>query len=134
MCVFADDASVIPPSMTFIPSTSHWASYYVITEADSSLTRPEYVTLATMTSYTSGIRLTYSNQTQTYVTGWSTYLSDATYSHVTLPITESFVLDHQTGQAFMVSGRVRVYTYRYTVTTRMTSLRWAAMRAVLMFH
>ena len=28
-----------------------------------------------------------------------------------------------------------VYTYRYTVTTRMTpALRWAAMRAVLMFH
>ena len=27
------------------------------------------------------------------------------------------------------------YTYRYTVTTRMTStLRWAAMRAVLMFQ
>ena len=30
---------------------------------------------------------------------------------------------------------VRLYTYRYTVTTRMTSaLRWAAMRAILMFH
>ena len=29
----------------------------------------------------------------------------------------------------------RLYTYRYTVTTRMTSaLRWAAMRAILMFH
>ena len=27
------------------------------------------------------------------------------------------------------------YTYRYTVTTRMTrALRWAMMRAVLMFH
>ena len=27
------------------------------------------------------------------------------------------------------------YTYRYTVTTRMTSaLRWVAMRAILMFH
>ena len=26
-------------------------------------------------------------------------------------------------------------TYRYTVTTRMTpALRWAAMRAILMFH
>ena len=26
-------------------------------------------------------------------------------------------------------------TYRYTVTTRMTSaLRWAAIRAILMFH
>ena len=27
------------------------------------------------------------------------------------------------------------YTYRYTVTIRMTHvLRWAAMRAILMFH
>ena len=32
-------------------------------------------------------------------------------------------------------GRGRLYTYRYTVTTGMTSaLRWAAMRALLMFH
>ena len=32
-------------------------------------------------------------------------------------------------------GRGRLYTYRYTVTTRMTSaLRWAAMRAIFMFH
>ena len=29
----------------------------------------------------------------------------------------------------------RLYNYRYTVTTRMTSaLRWAAMRAILMFQ
>ena len=29
----------------------------------------------------------------------------------------------------------RLYTYRYTVTTRMIpALRWAAMRAILMFH
>ena len=29
----------------------------------------------------------------------------------------------------------RLYTYRYTVTTRMTpALRWAAMRDILMFH
>ena len=34
-----------------------------------------------------------------------------------------------------VGGRGRLYTYRYTVTTRMTSaLRWAAMRVILMFH
>ena len=27
------------------------------------------------------------------------------------------------------------YTYRYTITTRMTpALRWAAMRAIFMFH
>ena len=32
-------------------------------------------------------------------------------------------------------GRGRLYTYRYTVATRMTpALRWAAMRAILMFH
>ena len=29
----------------------------------------------------------------------------------------------------------RLYTYPYTVTTRMTpALRWAVMRAILMFH
>ena len=34
-----------------------------------------------------------------------------------------------------VWGRGRLYTYRYTVTTRMIpALRWAAMRAVLMFQ
>ena len=32
-------------------------------------------------------------------------------------------------------GGERLYTYRYTVTTKMTpALRWAAMRAILMFH
>ena len=31
-------------------------------------------------------------------------------------------------------GGGRLYTYRYTVTTRMIpALRWAAMRAILMF-
>ena len=36
----------------------------------------------------------------------------------------------------MEVGGGRLYTYRYTVPTRMTSalLRWAAMRAILMFH
>ena len=34
-----------------------------------------------------------------------------------------------------VGGRGRFYTYRYPVTTRMTSaLRWAAMRDILMLH
>ena len=34
-----------------------------------------------------------------------------------------------------VGEREIIYTYRYTVTTRMTSaIRWAAMRAILMFH
>ena len=32
-------------------------------------------------------------------------------------------------------GRGRLYTYRYTVTTRMIpALRWAAMRVILMFQ
>ena len=32
-------------------------------------------------------------------------------------------------------GRGRLYTYHYTVTTRMIpALRWAAMRAILMFQ
>ena len=32
-------------------------------------------------------------------------------------------------------GRGRLYTYRYTVTTKMTpALRWTAMRAILMFQ
>ena len=32
-------------------------------------------------------------------------------------------------------GRGRLYTYRYTVTTRMIpALRWAAMRAISMFQ
>ena len=39
------------------------------------------------------------------------------------------------GSGYGGGGRRRLYTYRYTVTTRMTSaLRWAAIRAVLMFH
>ena len=32
-------------------------------------------------------------------------------------------------------GKGRLYIYRWTVTTRMTSAsRWTAMRAILMFH
>ena len=35
----------------------------------------------------------------------------------------------------MEVGEERLYTYRYTVTTRMTSaLRWAVVRAILMLH
>ena len=35
----------------------------------------------------------------------------------------------------MQVGGGRLYTYLYTVTTGITSaLRWAAMRAILMFH
>ena len=37
---------------------------------------------------------------------------------------------------YLAGGRGRLYTYRYAaVPTRMNSaLRWAAMRAILMFH
>ena len=39
------------------------------------------------------------------------------------------------GRGYGVGGRGRFYTYRYTLTTRMTyALRWAAMRAILMFN
>ena len=39
------------------------------------------------------------------------------------------------GRGYGGGGSGKLYTYRYTVTTRMTSaLRWAAMRAILMFH
>ncbi|KAK7094063.1 hypothetical protein V1264_007734 [Littorina saxatilis] len=98
----SDDATVIPPSMTFIPSTSHWASYYVIKECDGSLTRPEYVMLVIVTSYTSGVMMTYFDDVRAFVTGWSTFQSDVTYSYVTLSITQSFVLDHVDSQPFMV--------------------------------
>ena len=41
----------------------------------------------------------------------------------------------QTGSQYGGGERGRLYTYRYTVTTRMISaLRWAAMRAILMFQ
>ena len=39
------------------------------------------------------------------------------------------------GRGYGGGGRRRLYTCRYTVTTRMTTaLRWAAMRAILMFQ
>ena len=39
------------------------------------------------------------------------------------------------GRGMEVGVRARLYTYRYTVTTRMTpALRWAAMGVTLMFH
>ena len=48
------------------------------------------------------------------------------------------IRDGDMGEGGMERGgweRGGLYTYRYTVTTRMTpALRWAAMRAILMFH
>ena len=39
------------------------------------------------------------------------------------------------GGGMEVGGRGRLYTYGYTVTTRMIpALRWAATRAILMFQ
>ena len=45
------------------------------------------------------------------------------------------IRDGEKGGVYGGGGRGRLYTYRYTVTTRMTpALRWAAMRAILMFR
>ena len=39
------------------------------------------------------------------------------------------------GRGYRGGGRGRLCTYSYTVTTRMTpALRWAEMRAILIFH
>ena len=39
------------------------------------------------------------------------------------------------GRREMGQEEISLYTFRYTVTTRLTpALRWAAMRAILMFH
>ena len=39
------------------------------------------------------------------------------------------------GLEVVEEGILLLYTYRYTVTTRMTpALRWAVTRAILMFH
>ena len=47
----------------------------------------------------------------------------------------ALIRDGEKGGGYGGGGRGRLYTYRYTVTTRMTSaLRWAAMRAILMFQ
>ena len=46
------------------------------------------------------------------------------------------IRDGEKGGGGMEVGEIgRLYTYRYTVTTRMTSaLRWAVMRAILIFY
>ena len=39
------------------------------------------------------------------------------------------------GEGEIIYNFINIYTYRYAVTTRMTpALRWAATRAILMFH
>ena len=44
------------------------------------------------------------------------------------------IRDEEKGGGYGGGGR-RLYTYRYTVTTRMIpALRWAAMRTILMFQ
>ena len=52
--------------------------------------------------------------------------------------TVRFIRDGQKaegGGGYGGGGRGRLYTYRYAVTTRMApALRWAATRAILMFH
>ena len=46
------------------------------------------------------------------------------------------IRDGEKGGGVGGGRRGRLHTYRYTVTTRMipAALRWAAMRAILMFH
>ena len=45
------------------------------------------------------------------------------------------IRDREKGAGYGGGERGRLYTYQYTVTTRMTpALRWAVMRAILMFH
>ena len=45
------------------------------------------------------------------------------------------IRDEEKGGGGMEVGVEGEYTYRYTVTTRMTSaLRWAVIRAISMFH
>ena len=55
-----------------------------------------------------------------------------------LNTTETIMLirdQEKRGKGIRRCGEDRLYTYRYTVTTRMTlALRWAAMRAILVFH
>ena len=42
---------------------------------------------------------------------------------------------HRNHKAYYGREKGRLYTYRYTVTIRMIpALRWAAMRAILMFQ
>ena len=48
---------------------------------------------------------------------------------------DPYIYIHIYGWGWGVEGGERLYTYRYTVATSMTyALRWAAMRAILMFH
>ena len=42
--------------------------------------------------------------------------------------------DVLTGTEIPAAGKTEGYTYRYTVTTWISSLRWAAVQATLMFH
>ena len=49
--------------------------------------------------------------------------------------TVRLIRDGEKGKGCMEVGEEGDYTYRYTATTRMTpALRWAVMRAILMFH
>ena len=51
--------------------------------------------------------------------------------------TMRLIRDGENMEVVVGGGGERLYTYRYTVTTRMTphiNFRWVAMRAILMFH
>ena len=49
--------------------------------------------------------------------------------------TVRFIRDGEKGEEGVEVGEREIYTYCYTVTTRMTpALRWAAMSAILISH
>ena len=51
------------------------------------------------------------------------------------PASETIRDGEKGGRGYGGGGRGRLYTYRYTVTTRIIfAIRWAAMRAILMFQ
>ena len=74
----------------------------------------------------------------TFVSYWNNSRAKVWMSELSLTSTETtrLIRDGEKGGSGYGGGGRRLYTYRYTVTTRMTpALRWAAtMRAILIFH
>ena len=74
----------------------------------------------------------------TFVSYWNNSRVRVWVSELSLKSTETtrLIKDGEKGGSGYGGGGRRLYTYRYTVTTRMTpALRWAVMmRAILIFH
>ena len=59
----------------------------------------------------------------------------AELANMVLNVHRNHKADLGRGRGYACGGRGRLYTYRYTVSTRMIpALSWAAMRAILMFQ